>query len=673
MATPAASLMAAVGCETSGLAKGLAAADAMVRKGAKDMANSAKSAGDVIGAEISKGITDKLKNLGTMAGVGMAVAEVYDLAKMGAGAERVGAAFREQFGVQAVAGLDKLRAASHGTISDLDLMLVSNKAAALGVTTDTETLSRLLEVAAVRGRAMGVSTAQAFSDISVGVGRLSPLILDNLGIVTGGEATYADYGRSIGKAASELTDMEKRQALLNKILAESVTLTRDSAEGYEQLAARMDNLKASGGKVIDNLWGPTGGAALERKVSGYAKTAEDMATVSREAMGLGTNLIGLAGINLETAKSNDVLALALGAGYAASNPFTLGMWAAAQGVSGLAASIGPAVSEVERLIGALLGIKSAAAGMPNYAGQGVVPPAAPLGRAELQGRLSGQNDALARQVDLMKSLQTGVTLNGQPYYPTTGAGSGDAGAGVRFAGTAVYTPRGGGGGGGGAASAASQAAEQARAEARSMVESILSPSTARYVGGVYQEAWDEYVRRLKSAVSDPKSAWKGLLGGRSGEEAKRFAAEEEEKFYAGLSPQNISWSAFDAAYAHLLQAKAGREAMIATAMARVGGQGGKADVMAALGIKGGADAAGLDMAAGFATGLAASPGAEELTLSFGKELETQRKAWVSMGALSVSWFRTGLTGTSQATLLEMTKSLFPVLWPLIEARLGPRP
>ena len=34
----------------------------------------------------------------------------------------------------------------------------------------------------VRGRAMGLSTTQAFGDIVTGIGRMSPLILDNLGI-----------------------------------------------------------------------------------------------------------------------------------------------------------------------------------------------------------------------------------------------------------------------------------------------------------------------------------------------------------------------------------------------------------------------------------------------------------------------------------------------------------
>ena len=52
--------------------------------------------------------------------------------------------------------------------------------------------SPLMEVAGARAKAMGISTPQAYNDIKQRVfGRVSPLILDNLGILTGGEAGFA--------------------------------------------------------------------------------------------------------------------------------------------------------------------------------------------------------------------------------------------------------------------------------------------------------------------------------------------------------------------------------------------------------------------------------------------------------------------------------------------------
>ena len=83
---------------------------------------------------------------------------------------------------------------------------------------------------------------------------MSPLILDNLGIVTGGQKTFDDYAASIGKVAEALTDAEKKQALINKaiegtapLLEAEGGLARDVAGNWEYAAAQIktytDNLK----------------------------------------------------------------------------------------------------------------------------------------------------------------------------------------------------------------------------------------------------------------------------------------------------------------------------------------------------------------------------------------------------------------------------------------------
>ena len=126
------------------------------------------------------------------------------LTQLGASAQRVEYSFRQLAGSDADKMLERLRRSARGTIADTELMLSANKAMMLGVSDNADTLGRLLEVAAERGKALGVTTTQAFSDIVTGIGRLSPMILDNLGIVTGGAAVYDTYARSIGKAAEQL-------------------------------------------------------------------------------------------------------------------------------------------------------------------------------------------------------------------------------------------------------------------------------------------------------------------------------------------------------------------------------------------------------------------------------------------------------------------------------------
>ncbi len=143
--------------------------------------------------------------------------------------------------------LNKLNEVSKGTISNKDLMLSVNKAVALGVGNNMEDLARLLEIARVKGQALGVDTTQAFNDIVTGIGRGSPLILDNLGIITKG---WAEEAKATGQAMDA-------QFIMNKILADGavelanvgeVALTPQ--ERMAQLTKQFSDLSATMGNAF---------------------------------------------------------------------------------------------------------------------------------------------------------------------------------------------------------------------------------------------------------------------------------------------------------------------------------------------------------------------------------------------------------------------------------------
>lgn len=159
----------------------------------------------------------------------------------------------------------KVSAASLNTVSDMDIMSSAAKAMMLGVGSSAEELASLMETAAIRGRALGIDATDAFDQIVRGIGRLSPKILDNLGIIIDADATYAAYAESIGKAADELTEVEKRQALVNAViadtaplLAESGGLTEDAASKWEQMDAAQANfwnkIKSNAAELM--VWWP---------------------------------------------------------------------------------------------------------------------------------------------------------------------------------------------------------------------------------------------------------------------------------------------------------------------------------------------------------------------------------------------------------------------------------
>ena len=176
-----------------------------------------------------------------------AAQQVYRFAESGAQLarlEQAGVALARTHGASMDQIMRATKAATGGMVSEMDLMAAANKSMMLGVTADADQMADLFAAAGARARAMGITTTQAVNDIVTGIGRMSPMILDNLGIVTGGKKVFDEYAKSIGKSTDELTDAEKKQVLLNKVLDESADLLDengeligDTATAYERLGA----------------------------------------------------------------------------------------------------------------------------------------------------------------------------------------------------------------------------------------------------------------------------------------------------------------------------------------------------------------------------------------------------------------------------------------------------
>lgn len=238
-------------------------------------------------------LTSAFSGLGKAAGlVGIAIGAiqvgqaVVELAQLGVQAQRIEASFQtltQQAGIAADGLLTSLQKASSGTIDNTELMLTANRALTLGVADSTQELEQLMEVAIARGKALGLSAQQAFSDLVTGIGRISPLILDNLGIITGGEKVFEDYARSIGKSGDALSDTERKQALVNKVIAESRDLVsanaaagNDAAASFERVAASFQNLKTD----LGELFGPAIAAFASSLATAVDATSQAISNTS---------------------------------------------------------------------------------------------------------------------------------------------------------------------------------------------------------------------------------------------------------------------------------------------------------------------------------------------------------------------------------------------------------
>ena len=198
-------------------------------------------------ANLDRTATKALKGLvvGLLA-VGTAKKAI-DFSKEFAKFEQGAKAMETQFGVSSKEVIKRLDAVAKGTISSADLVQSANRAMALNVTSDLDKMSKLLEVARVRSHAMGTDTTQAFEDIVTGIGRASPLILDNLGIITKG---WDEEAKAAGKAFDSQFVLNKVLDDGEKILERTGDVALTNAEEFQRMSAKAADLRLIMGEKL---------------------------------------------------------------------------------------------------------------------------------------------------------------------------------------------------------------------------------------------------------------------------------------------------------------------------------------------------------------------------------------------------------------------------------------
>ena len=186
-------------------------------------------------------------NLGQAIGAAFAVSQIQAFAseaiKMGSQLETVRKGF-ERFGD--ISTLGELRKATRGLVTDLDLMKVAVQAGNFGI--PIQQMGQLLEFVARRAAETGQSVDYLVESIVTGIGRKSPLILDNLGISAvalkekfGGAALEAQSIADVAKAVGEIASAE---------LGKMGEATDTAADKMLRLATSWDNFKARFGEAV---------------------------------------------------------------------------------------------------------------------------------------------------------------------------------------------------------------------------------------------------------------------------------------------------------------------------------------------------------------------------------------------------------------------------------------
>lgn len=222
---------------------------------AQQEVGAATAQGSSIFARMTGQLGGLITTLGTV-GLAVGAAKVaFDFGKEGARIDRTREAFDRlaiAAGTSGDAMLAALKKVSGGAISDLNLQLIALRANELGVARNADEMGVLLDIARQQSVKMGTSVEQAFSDLVTGLGRGSALILDNLGIIVKVGQANETYAASIGKTVAQLTEQEKKQALISQVLADARTRNQElggsaiqSADGFTRLSTAFQNLTES--------------------------------------------------------------------------------------------------------------------------------------------------------------------------------------------------------------------------------------------------------------------------------------------------------------------------------------------------------------------------------------------------------------------------------------------
>ena len=151
--------------------------------------------------------------------------------------------------------VNSLKNITAGQLSIVEAATQANLALSAGFNVDQ--IEQLGAVALKASRALGRNLTDAFQRITRGAIKLEPELLDEIGIFTRIEPAVAAYAASLNKAASSLTQFERRQAFVTQVIKDGQAAFQDIADSgestqevFERLVANFADLALGVGKVL---------------------------------------------------------------------------------------------------------------------------------------------------------------------------------------------------------------------------------------------------------------------------------------------------------------------------------------------------------------------------------------------------------------------------------------
>lgn len=220
----------------------------------KDMAS--KSIGSITKALGGLGKATAIGTGAVVAGGALAGAALFKLAEGAAPIEGIQKAF-EGLTEGMEGGTDQmLRALAEGSlgmVSNTELMRGFNEAAQLVGVDFAERLPDAMGVLAKVSAATGQDMDYLLSSMTIGVGKLSPMILDNLNIQVDATAAYQDWADKMGVAVESMSKTEQQAALMDQVMVKLAANTAKMPDITENASTKMAQFKTTMANAKDQI------------------------------------------------------------------------------------------------------------------------------------------------------------------------------------------------------------------------------------------------------------------------------------------------------------------------------------------------------------------------------------------------------------------------------------
>jgi len=157
--------------------------------------------------------------------------------------------------------LQSVQEATKGQLTIIQAAQQANLSLSAGFNTDQ--IERLAGVATKASRALGRDLTDAYTRVVRGSAKMETELLDELGIYTKIDPATRAYATAIGKAVSQLSEYERRQAFVNAVIAEGErkfssinTVIPSSAEKIEAFGATVINIATKFGIILADFVAP---------------------------------------------------------------------------------------------------------------------------------------------------------------------------------------------------------------------------------------------------------------------------------------------------------------------------------------------------------------------------------------------------------------------------------